>query len=79
MIKKISWMRQVSDNIENFVDKRTLLHEFDESPKIEEFDLDVEELGFIDFLGIDNIVSNSSNHDLDEFNTAEENLMNEQK
>jgi hypothetical protein len=41
--------------------------------------LDVEELGFIDFLGIDNIVSNSSNHDLDEFNTAEENLMNEQK
>lgn len=63
------------DNIKIFVDESTLLLEFDESPKIEEFDLDVEESGFIDFLGIENIVSNSPNHDLDEFNMAQENLM----
>lgn len=49
-----------------------ILHEFDESPKIEEFNLGVEEFGFVDFLGVDNIFSNFPDDDFNEFYTMEE-------
>jgi hypothetical protein len=44
------------DNIENFVDESSIHHVPDESPKSEVFDLDVNE---VDFLGVENILSNS--------------------
>lgn len=53
----------LSSNIENFVDECTILHEVGENPKIDEFNLGIEASGFVDFLGIDDIVTNSPNND----------------
>jgi hypothetical protein len=44
------------DNIENFVDESSIHYVLDESPKSEVFDLDVKE---VNFLGVENILSNS--------------------
>ena len=44
------------DNIENFVDESSIHNVLDESPKSEVFDLDINE---VDFLGLENILSNS--------------------
>jgi hypothetical protein len=46
----------LSYNIENFVDESFTHHVLDETPKSEVFDLDVNE---VDFLGVENILSNS--------------------
>lgn len=51
------------------------LNVFDESPKSEVFDLGVEEVDSMDFVGIENILSNSPNNDFEEFYTVEENFI----
>jgi hypothetical protein len=62
----------LSDNIENFVDESSIHHVYDESLKSEVFDLDVNE---VDFLGVENILSNSLDvNDFDGFH-AERNFM----
>ena len=48
---------------------------FDESPKFDGFNLEVEEIGLVDFLGLDNILSNSlDDGDLDQFYVVDENI-----
>jgi hypothetical protein len=49
----------LSNNIENFVNESFMHHVLDESPKSEVFDLDVNEE--VDFLGVENILSNPLN------------------
>jgi hypothetical protein len=39
------------------------------------FDLNVEEVGYVDFLGVDGILSNSPNNDYDEFYMVEKTFM----
>jgi hypothetical protein len=46
----------LSYNLENFVDESSTHHVLDETPKSEVFDLDFNE---VDFLGVENILSNS--------------------
>jgi hypothetical protein len=62
----------LSDNIENIVDESSTYHRLDESPKSEIFYLDVKE---VDFLGVENILSNSLDvNAFDDF-YAEKNFM----
>ena len=53
----------LSNNIENFVDESSIHHVLDESPKSEVFDLDVNE---VDFLEVDVILSKNFNQSCDE-------------
>jgi hypothetical protein len=54
-------LKQVSFvvNTENLIEENNSYDVLDESPKFEGFNLEVEEISLVDFLGVDNILSNS--------------------
>jgi hypothetical protein len=55
LLKEVSFVV----NTENFIEENNNYDVFDESLKFEGFNLEVEEIGLVDFLGVDNILSNS--------------------
>ena len=55
LLKEISFMV----NTENFIEENNSYDVFDESPRFEGFNLEVEEISLVDFLRVDNILSNS--------------------
>jgi hypothetical protein len=55
-------------NTENFIEENNNCDVFDESPRFEGFNSEVEEISLVDFLGVDNILSNSlGNGGFDQF------------
>jgi hypothetical protein len=63
-------------NTENFIEENNSYDVLDESPKFEGFNLEVEEIGLVDFLGVDNILSNSlDDGGFDQFYLVDENIM----
>jgi hypothetical protein len=62
----------LSDNIENFVDKSSTHHVLDKISKSEIFDLDVKK---VDFIGVENILSNSLDVNVFDDFYAEKNFM----
>jgi hypothetical protein len=72
LLKKVSFVV----NNENFIEENNNYDVFDESPKFDRFNLEVEEIGLVDFLGVDNILSNSlDDGGFDQFYVVDENIM----
>jgi hypothetical protein len=71
LLKKVSFVV----NNENFIEENNNYDVFDESPKFDRFNLEVEEIGLVDFLGVDNILSNSlDDGGFDQFYVVDENI-----
>ena len=71
LLKEVSFVV----NTENFIEENNNYDVFDESHKFEGFNLEVEEIGLMDFLGADNILSNSLDDGFDKFCVVYENIM----
>jgi hypothetical protein len=72
LLKEVSFVV----NTENFIEENNNYDVFDESHKFEGFNLEVEEIGLVDFLGVDNILSNSlDDGGFDQFYLVDENIV----
>ena len=72
LLKEVSFMV----NTENIIEETNNYDVFDENPKFEGFNLEVEEIGLVDFLEVDNILSNSlDDGGFDLFYLVDENIM----
>jgi hypothetical protein len=71
LLKEVSFVV----NNENFIEENNNYDVFDESPKFDRFNLEVKEIGLVDFLGVDNILSNSlDDGGFDQFYVVDENI-----
>jgi hypothetical protein len=72
LLKEVSFVV----NTENFIEENNNYDVFDESHKFEGFNLEVEEIDLVDFLGVDNILSNSlDDGGFDQFYLVDENIV----
>jgi hypothetical protein len=63
-------------NTKNFIEENNHYDVFGESPKFEGFNLEVEEIGLVDFLGVDNMLSNFlDDGGFDKFYVVDDNIM----
>ena len=71
LLKEVSFVV----NTENFIEENNNYDMFDEGPNFEGFNLEVEEISLVDFLGVDNILSNSlDDGGFDQFYLIDENI-----
>jgi hypothetical protein len=72
LLKEVSFVV----NNENFIEENNNYDVFVECHKFEGFNLEVEEIGLVDFLGVDNILSNSfDDGGFDQFYLVDENIV----